>query len=183
MAQRSQSSKERACGKAPDAFRTISEVAEELDVPQHVLRFWETRFRADQADEARRRPALLPAGGHRAAARHPPPALRRGLHDPRRPAHSKDQGVRLCRTSGGRARRGRLISRTRILRTMPPTEPKQRTTKAVCLALLLLSCPRLRTMRPIAASLLCHRRRPRPAALRRPRPRRYGVWRGKIRNG
>jgi DNA-binding transcriptional MerR regulator len=31
--------------KAPDAFRTISEVADELDLPQHVLRFWETRFR------------------------------------------------------------------------------------------------------------------------------------------
>ena len=30
--------------KAPNAFRTISEVAEELDLPQHVLRFWETRF-------------------------------------------------------------------------------------------------------------------------------------------
>lgn len=30
--------------KSPDAFRTISEVAEELNVPQHVLRFWETRF-------------------------------------------------------------------------------------------------------------------------------------------
>jgi DNA-binding transcriptional MerR regulator len=30
--------------KAPNAFRTISEVADELDVPQHVLRFWETRF-------------------------------------------------------------------------------------------------------------------------------------------
>jgi DNA-binding transcriptional MerR regulator len=30
--------------KAPDAFRTISEVADEIDVPQHVLRFWETRF-------------------------------------------------------------------------------------------------------------------------------------------
>lgn len=30
--------------KAPDAFRTISEVAAELDIPQHVLRFWETRF-------------------------------------------------------------------------------------------------------------------------------------------
>lgn len=30
--------------KAPDAFRTISEVAADLDVPQHVLRFWETRF-------------------------------------------------------------------------------------------------------------------------------------------
>ena len=30
--------------KSPDAFRTISEVAADLDVPQHVLRFWETRF-------------------------------------------------------------------------------------------------------------------------------------------
>lgn len=30
--------------KAPDAFRTISEVAADLDIPQHVLRFWETRF-------------------------------------------------------------------------------------------------------------------------------------------
>jgi len=30
--------------KATDAFRTISEVAEELDLPQHVLRFWETKF-------------------------------------------------------------------------------------------------------------------------------------------
>ena len=30
--------------KNADAFRTISEVAEELELPQHVLRFWETRF-------------------------------------------------------------------------------------------------------------------------------------------
>ena len=30
--------------KAPEAFRTISEVAGDLDIPQHVLRFWETRF-------------------------------------------------------------------------------------------------------------------------------------------
>jgi DNA-binding transcriptional MerR regulator len=30
--------------KSPEAFRTISEVAAMLDVPQHVLRFWETRF-------------------------------------------------------------------------------------------------------------------------------------------
>ena len=33
-----------ATRKAPDAFRTISEVAGDLDLPQHVLRFWETRF-------------------------------------------------------------------------------------------------------------------------------------------
>src|SRR5450631_3344362 len=30
--------------KSPDAFRTISEAAEDLNLPQHVLRFWETRF-------------------------------------------------------------------------------------------------------------------------------------------
>ncbi len=30
--------------KAPNAFRTISEVADELHIPQHVLRFWETKF-------------------------------------------------------------------------------------------------------------------------------------------
>lgn len=33
-----------AVDKSPEAFRTISEVAVELDVPQHVLRFWETKF-------------------------------------------------------------------------------------------------------------------------------------------
>jgi DNA-binding transcriptional MerR regulator len=30
--------------KSADAFRTISEVAQELEIPQHVLRFWESRF-------------------------------------------------------------------------------------------------------------------------------------------
>lgn len=30
--------------KGPEAFRTISEAAEELGVPQHVLRFWESKF-------------------------------------------------------------------------------------------------------------------------------------------
>lgn len=30
--------------KSPNAFRTISEVADELHIPQHVLRFWETKF-------------------------------------------------------------------------------------------------------------------------------------------
>ncbi|NNG05129.1 MAG: MerR family transcriptional regulator [Inquilinus sp.] len=31
-------------GKAAGAYRTISEVSDELSVPQHVLRFWETKF-------------------------------------------------------------------------------------------------------------------------------------------
>lgn len=30
--------------KSPDAFRNISEVSSQLDIPAHVLRFWETRF-------------------------------------------------------------------------------------------------------------------------------------------
>lgn len=34
----------RRSGKSDSAFRTISEVADELDVPQHVLRFWESKF-------------------------------------------------------------------------------------------------------------------------------------------
>lgn len=34
----------RTDGKSDAAFRTISEVARELDLPQHVLRFWETKF-------------------------------------------------------------------------------------------------------------------------------------------
>ena len=34
----------RASGKSAAAFRTISEVSGELDVPQHVLRFWESKF-------------------------------------------------------------------------------------------------------------------------------------------
>ncbi|MGP1394712.1 MAG: MerR family transcriptional regulator, partial [Inquilinaceae bacterium] len=34
----------RGGGKSSTAYRTISEVSDELDVPQHVLRFWETKF-------------------------------------------------------------------------------------------------------------------------------------------
>jgi DNA-binding transcriptional MerR regulator len=34
----------RHSGKSAAAFRTISEVADDLEVPQHVLRFWETKF-------------------------------------------------------------------------------------------------------------------------------------------
>ena len=34
----------KSVAKSPNAFRTISEVASDLDVPPHVLRFWETKF-------------------------------------------------------------------------------------------------------------------------------------------
>jgi len=57
--------------KAPDAFRTISEVASDLDVPQHVLRFWESRF-------AQIRP--MKRGGGRRYYRPDDVDLLRGIH-------------------------------------------------------------------------------------------------------
>ena len=57
--------------KSPEAFRTISEVARELDVPQHVLRFWETRF-------SQVRP--MKRGGGRRYYRPEDIALLRGIH-------------------------------------------------------------------------------------------------------
>ena len=58
--------------KSADAFRTISEVAESLAVPQHVLRFWETRF-------AQIKP-MKRAGGRR-YYRPVDVELLRGIHD------------------------------------------------------------------------------------------------------
>lgn len=57
--------------KARDAFRTIGEVSEELDVPKHVLRFWESRF-----------PQIKPMkrGGGRRFYRPEDVALLRGIH-------------------------------------------------------------------------------------------------------
>ncbi len=60
-----------APAKDPGAFRTIREVSEQLDVPQHVLRFWETRF-----------PELKPLqrGGNRRYYRPPDVAFAAALH-------------------------------------------------------------------------------------------------------
>ena len=44
LATEQQPSNARRSGKSASAFRTISEVAKELDLPQHVLRFWESKF-------------------------------------------------------------------------------------------------------------------------------------------
>ena len=53
-----------AVDKAPEAFRTISEVAEELNVPKHVLRFWEAKFTRNLARD-QRTTAALEARGYR----------------------------------------------------------------------------------------------------------------------
>lgn len=44
MTEMLQDSKNRSYAKSASAFKTISEVSSELDVPQHVLRFWESKF-------------------------------------------------------------------------------------------------------------------------------------------
>jgi DNA-binding transcriptional MerR regulator len=88
--------------KGPEAFRTISEAADELNVPQHVLRFWETKF-------AFIRP-MKRAGGRRFYR----PQDIRVLHAVRRLLHDegytikgvqklhREQGVkRLLATAGG----------------------------------------------------------------------------------
>lgn len=56
-------------GKSADAFRTISEVADWLETPAHVLRFWESKF-SGEAGEARRWSAVLPSRRHEASGRH-----------------------------------------------------------------------------------------------------------------
>lgn len=80
--------------KAPNAFRTISEVADELHIPQHVLRFWETRF-----------PQVKPLkrGGGRRYYRPDDIALLRGISDLLYIQGYTIKGVqRLLREGGGR---------------------------------------------------------------------------------
>src|ERR1043165_6860406 len=66
---------ERRLEKSAQAFRTISEVATELDVPQHVLRFWESKF--SQVRPLKRGVGRLSRGGARdASGREDMPRLR-----------------------------------------------------------------------------------------------------------
>ncbi len=93
--------------KSPAAFRTIAEVAVDLDLPQHVLRFWESRF--PQIKPLKRR------GGRRyyrpediALLRtHPQPSARAGLYDQGRTAAAAGRrGARRHRKSPGRGSAG-----------------------------------------------------------------------------
>ena len=60
--------------KSPDAFRTISEVAEWLDIQAHVLRFWESKFTQVKPVKRVERTALLSPDRHATARRYPAPA-------------------------------------------------------------------------------------------------------------
>ena len=92
--------KEDAVDKEPNAFRTIGEAAEELNLPQHVLRFWETRFSQIRPMKRSGGRALLSARGRRIVGGDSPPAVWRRLYDKGRTAHSQATGKQGCRRSG-----------------------------------------------------------------------------------
>ena len=93
--------------KAPNAFRTISEVADDLHIPQHVLRFWETKF-----------PQVKPLkrGGGRRYYRPDDIALLRRISDLLYTQGYTIKGVqRLLREGGGR-----------LSDNIPPPAPEER---------------------------------------------------------
>ena len=97
--------------KAPNAFRTISEVADDLHIPQHVLRFWETKF-----------PQVRPLkrGGGRRYYRPDDIALRRRMSDLLYIQGYTIKGVqRLLREGGGR-----------LSDDIPPASPAERAAAA-----------------------------------------------------
>lgn len=97
--------------KAPNAFRTISEVAEELHIPQHVLRFWETKF--PQVHPLKR-------GGGRRYYRPDDIALLRRVSDLLYTQGYTIKGVqRLLREGGGR-----------LSDDIPPASPEERAAAA-----------------------------------------------------
>ena len=98
--------------KAPNAFRTISEVADDLHIPQHVLRFWETKF-----------PQVKPLkrGGGRRYYRPDDTALLRRISDLLYTQGYTIKGVqRLLREGGGR-----------LSDDIPPPAAEERETEVV----------------------------------------------------
>jgi DNA-binding transcriptional MerR regulator len=96
--------------KAPNAFRTISEVADDLHIPQHVLRFWESKF--SQVKPLKR-------GGGRRYYRPDDIALLRRISDLLYIQGYTIKGVqRLLREGGGR-----------LSDDIPPPSPDERATE------------------------------------------------------
>jgi DNA-binding transcriptional MerR regulator len=104
--------------KAPTAFRTISEVAEDLNIPQHVLRFWETKF-----------PQLKPLkrGGGRRYYRPEDIALLRRIGDLLYTQGYTIKGVqRLLRDGPDAAEHPDAVAEAEIAAPeLPPAEPAQ----------------------------------------------------------
>ena len=110
-------------GKSPEAFRTISEVATELDLPQHVLRFWETRF-------ATIRP--LKRSGGRRYYRPEDIALLRRIRDLLRDKGYTIKGVQKLLRQGGERTAPMLAAEAQptLFRSISSDEPAARLSRA-----------------------------------------------------
>lgn len=99
-------------GKSPDAFRTIGELAGELGLPQHILRYWETRF-----------PQLKPLqrAGNRRYYRPDDVALARRIHRLLSQEGYTIRGVQqlLAKGSGGEAEAAPLVAATPAMQHSP----------------------------------------------------------------
>src|ERR1700753_3367071 len=127
----SEEGRSRLSGKSVSAFRTISEVSAELDVPQHVLRFWESKF-------TQLRP--LKRGGGRRYYRPEDLALLRRIHGLLYKEGYTIKGVqRVLRAARGAAREERVVEAPKPEPYRPPVEaslpgiPKAAATKSEAL--------------------------------------------------
>ena len=137
--------------KAPNAFRTISEVADELHIPQHVLRFWETKF-----------PQVKPLkrGGGRRYYRPDDIALLRRISDLLYIQGYTIKGVqRLLREGGGR-----------LSDDIPPAPADEQEAAEAERAAALSEEPELPMpgLAPAAAPQAARRARARPRSIRKP---------------
>ncbi len=108
----------RRVGKSDTAFRTISEVADELDVPQHVLRFWESKF-----------PQVKPLkrGGGRRYYRPEDVALLRRIRDLLYSEGYTIKGVqKLLREGGHKDNAGQIRHEPELQLSLPPSADKAR---------------------------------------------------------
>lgn len=121
--------------KDPAAFRTIREVSEQLGVPQHVLRFWETRF-----------PELKPLqrGGNRRYYRPADVAFAAALHKLLHQDGYTVKGVRKLITDNGA---GNLVS----IANGEPVAPRGRAAAAAPPAQAPVAAQPVATLQPVAA--------------------------------
>ena len=110
--------------KSPEAFRTISGAADELDLPQHVLRFWETRFATIKP---------LKRGGGRRYYRPEDVLLLRGIRHLLYDQGFTIKGVQKILKDQG-ARHVAAIGNGGAVESLPPPTPDQEMEAAVDLA-------------------------------------------------
>ena len=100
--------------KSASAFRTISEVSQALDVPQHVLRFWESKFSQIKP---------LKRGGGRRYYRPEDVDLLRNIRDLLYTEGYTIRGVQKLLREGGVRSLGESLERSAQVKSAPPSDP------------------------------------------------------------